>query len=300
MTPWQGNRHTTTLILTGKNNDKYQGFQDQWTWAPLKFNGQDERLEALTHEAQLPYIGISYAGDFLGTTPSYTTIRDPSLRLCHRLIACSIAGRSQAPEKVIVTDLFYLRGMDVEILRGLTIIAPELPVIDMAELVKLQICRKIDDTWAWVALGPERQPDATAGTPEVAQDALVIDEGGQADPTPEQAPQQPPPPPAVARTMPQRMARPEEDVQGLRRDIGSLRGLVERSMADQGRFSTWMISCMAQLMEASGQTIKPGSKFSTIVHEYVAESSKDLGSKEISTNIGREFTNLEDLEVLES
>ncbi|GJY02493.1 hypothetical protein Tco_0360645 [Tanacetum coccineum] len=29
------------------------------------------------------------------------------------LIACSIAGRSQAPEKVTVTDLFYLRGMDV-------------------------------------------------------------------------------------------------------------------------------------------------------------------------------------------
>nr|GFD11284.1 hypothetical protein [Tanacetum cinerariifolium] len=38
---------------------------------------------------------------------------DPMLRLCHRLIACSIAGRSQAPEKVTVTDLFYLRGIDV-------------------------------------------------------------------------------------------------------------------------------------------------------------------------------------------
>ncbi|GKG42319.1 hypothetical protein Tco_0476617, partial [Tanacetum coccineum] len=29
------------------------------------------------------------------------------------LIAYNIAGRSQAPEKVIVTDLFYLRGVDV-------------------------------------------------------------------------------------------------------------------------------------------------------------------------------------------
>ncbi|GKE15155.1 hypothetical protein Tco_1422732, partial [Tanacetum coccineum] len=47
-------------------------------------------------------------------TPSYTMIWDPILRLCHRLIACSIAGRSQAPEKVTVTDLFYLRGMDVD------------------------------------------------------------------------------------------------------------------------------------------------------------------------------------------
>ncbi|GJY11196.1 hypothetical protein Tco_0379381 [Tanacetum coccineum] len=57
--------------------------------------------------------GISYEGDFLSTAPSYTTIKDPILRLCHRLIACSIARRSQALKKVAVTDLFYLRGMDV-------------------------------------------------------------------------------------------------------------------------------------------------------------------------------------------
>ncbi|GJV45268.1 hypothetical protein Tco_1429804 [Tanacetum coccineum] len=50
-----------------------------------------------------------------------------------------------------------------------------------------------------VAMGPERQPDAAAGAPRVAQDAPVIDEGGQADPAPVQAP---PPPPAATRTMP--------------------------------------------------------------------------------------------------
>ncbi|GJV95936.1 hypothetical protein Tco_1547513 [Tanacetum coccineum] len=67
---------------------------------------------------------------------------------------------------------------------------------------------------AWVAMGPEWQLVAATGTPAVAEDALIIDEGGQADPTPKQAPQQsPPPPPAHARTMPQRMARLEEDVQ---------------------------------------------------------------------------------------
>ncbi|GKD28230.1 hypothetical protein Tco_1239008, partial [Tanacetum coccineum] len=60
------------------------------------------------------WVGISSAGDFLGTPPSYTLIRDPMLRLCHRLIACSIVGRIQAPEKVTVTDLFYLRGMDID------------------------------------------------------------------------------------------------------------------------------------------------------------------------------------------
>ncbi|GJT04903.1 hypothetical protein Tco_0839365 [Tanacetum coccineum] len=220
--------------------------------------------------------GISSAGDFLSTTTSYTLIRDPILRLCHRLIACSIAGRSQAPEKVTVTDLFYLRGIDVgsvnvpyllvrylrlfaagrksgahiyggqfvarlaghfgilttEILGGLTVITLELQ--------------------AWVAMGPERQPDAVAGAPAKVEDAPIVDEGSQADPTPAQAPQQPPPPPpALARTMVQRLGRLEEDVQGLRQDVGSLRGLVERSMTDQGRFSTWT---MTQLMEASGLT----------------------------------------------
>ncbi|GJZ03114.1 hypothetical protein Tco_0521075 [Tanacetum coccineum] len=243
--------------------------------------------------------GISTDGDFLGPPPSYTLIRDPVLRLCHRMMAHSIAGRSQAPEKVTVTDLFYLRGLDVgsvnipyllarylrrfaagrksgahisggqfvarlaehfglltaEILGGLTVIAPELPIIDMGELVRLQICMEVDDTWAWVAMGPERQPDAAAGALAVAEDAPAVDEGDQAVSAPVQAPQQPPPPPpAAARTMPQRLGRLEEEVQGLRRDVGSLRGLVERSMTDQGRFSTWMMSCMAQLMDASGLT----------------------------------------------
>ncbi|GJZ01624.1 hypothetical protein Tco_0519585 [Tanacetum coccineum] len=43
-------------------------------------------------------------------------------------------------------------------------------------------------------------------------------------------------------------------MEGLRQDVRSLRGLVERSMTDQDRFSTWMISCMTQLMEATGRT----------------------------------------------
>ncbi|GKE14117.1 hypothetical protein Tco_1421694 [Tanacetum coccineum] len=107
----------------------------------------------IAEEMQTVGFGISYAGDFLGTTPYYTAIWDPILRLCHRLIACSIAGRSQAPKK------------------GLTVIAPELLIIDMAKLVRLQICVEIDDTWAWVALGPERQPDAAVGALGVAQDA---------------------------------------------------------------------------------------------------------------------------------
>ncbi|GKD24334.1 hypothetical protein Tco_1230548 [Tanacetum coccineum] len=154
------------------------------------------------------------------------------LRLCQWLNACSIVGRSQETEKVTITDLFYLRGMDVgsvnvpyllarylrlfalgrkqgvmisgdrfvarlaknfglfteERLQGLMVIVRDLPVIDMAELVRLQICVELDDTWTWVASEPERQPNATAGTPEAAKDALVADKGTLAVPAPVQAP----------------------------------------------------------------------------------------------------------------
>ncbi|GKG34877.1 hypothetical protein Tco_0437573, partial [Tanacetum coccineum] len=48
--------------------------------------------------------------------------------------------------------------LTTEILQGLTVIAPALSVIDMAEFVTLQICEQIKDTWAWVALGPESNP----------------------------------------------------------------------------------------------------------------------------------------------
>ncbi|GKC94377.1 hypothetical protein Tco_1159819 [Tanacetum coccineum] len=150
------------------------------------------------------WIRISSMGDFLGT-PSYTLIRDPILRLCHKLIACSIAGRSQAPKKVTVTDLFYLRGMHVglinipyQLARYLRLfvsgrkkgamISGGLPVIDMAKLVRLQICIDLDDTWSWVAPGPESQLDTTAGALEAAEDAPIADEGALAIPTPVQAP----------------------------------------------------------------------------------------------------------------
>ncbi|GKC67712.1 hypothetical protein Tco_1100310 [Tanacetum coccineum] len=115
------------------------GFDSYWAESARQILGKGDLRDY--------WIGISSARDFLGTAPSYTVIWDPILRMCHRLIACSIAKRSKAPKKVTVTDLFYLRGMD------------------------------IDDTWAWVALILERQFDATVGAPGVAQDALVADEG---------------------------------------------------------------------------------------------------------------------------
>nr|GEU64300.1 hypothetical protein [Tanacetum cinerariifolium] len=119
-------------------------------------------------------------------------------------------------------------------LRGLSVVAWDLLLIDMGELVKLNICMNLGDDWDLVAPGPKRQQVAAAGTPDAAEDVPAADEGGQAVLAPVQAPQQPPPPSLVAvRTMPKRLGRLEEEVQRLRRDVRSLRGLVERSMTDQ-------------------------------------------------------------------
>ncbi|GJR45250.1 hypothetical protein Tco_1313353 [Tanacetum coccineum] len=202
-------------------------------------------------------LGISSVGDFLGTTPFYTSIRDLMRRLYHKLIACSIPGRSQAPKKVIVTDFFYLRGMDVgsinipnllarylrlfalgrkreamisggkfvarlakhfwllteERLQGLKVIIQDLPMIDMAELVRLQIYEELDDNWVW---------------------------GGQAISAPVQAPQ--PPVAGPARTMAQRLARLEEDVHGMRGALGEQRDVLDSMAYDFSRFTTWTVT----------------------------------------------------------
>ncbi|GKC67068.1 hypothetical protein Tco_1099666 [Tanacetum coccineum] len=93
--------------------------------------------------------GISSEGDFLGTTSSYTAIRDPIIRLYHRLIGCNIAERSQAPKKEIALE----RKQGVMISR---------------------------------AVGPKRQSDAASGAAEVAEGAPVVDKGAQDVPAPVQ------------------------------------------------------------------------------------------------------------------
>ncbi|GJX64537.1 hypothetical protein Tco_0298880 [Tanacetum coccineum] len=147
------------------------------------------------------WVKISFGKDILRGAPSYTYIRDPVRRLCHRLISYNISGRGQTLEKVTATDLFYLRSMNKgatnvpyllaqylfrhaegrksgtrlpgghfigrlahhfglvsdDRLRGLSVVARELPLIDMGELIKLNIYMEIGDDWDWVAPGPERQ-----------------------------------------------------------------------------------------------------------------------------------------------
>ncbi|GJY10344.1 hypothetical protein Tco_0378529 [Tanacetum coccineum] len=201
------------------------------------------------------WIGISSAGYFLGTAQSYTVIWDPILRLCHRLIACSIAGRTRylrlfaagrKSEAHISGGQFMARLAEhfglltAEILGGLTVIAPKLLIIDMAELLRmLLLLARV----------------TTAGAPGVAQDASIIDEGGQAIPAPILAPQKPPlPPPVPARTMPQRMSRLEEDVYEIRGALIEQREVIDAMARDFSRFSTWVTTGLGRMIDRVGVT----------------------------------------------
>ncbi|GJZ72554.1 hypothetical protein Tco_0636700 [Tanacetum coccineum] len=146
---------------------------------------------------------------------------DPVRRLCHRMISCSISGREQAPQKRKEDGSYVCPGEHFigrlrtslwpvydQWLRGCRWFSPELLLIDLHELGRLNIYERIGDTWAWVAPGPERKPNAAAGAPKVAEDGPAVHESASADPIPMQTPQ---PPPTIPRTMPQRIARLEEE-----------------------------------------------------------------------------------------
>ncbi|GJX43552.1 hypothetical protein Tco_0260228 [Tanacetum coccineum] len=197
------------------------------------------------------WVEISSGMEFFRGAPSYTYIRDLVQRLYHRLISYSISGRGQAPKKVTATHLFYLRSMDrgaanvsyllaqylfkhvegrksdARLSRGHFIgcIAHHFGLVNDDGLRGLSFVTR-ELLLINMGKGAKRQPVAAAAAPGGAKDALDVDEGAQAIPAPIHAP--PPTPPAT--------------------------GLVERLMTDQGRFSTWMVSYMTQLMKASGRT----------------------------------------------
>ncbi|GJU93212.1 hypothetical protein Tco_1317968 [Tanacetum coccineum] len=116
-------------------------------------------------------------------------------------------------------------------LRGLSVVASQLPVIDLHELDRLNICLRFGDTWAWVAPRPERQQ---AGAPGAAEDAPLVDEGAQAVPAPVQTPQ-PPPPAPQHQTMTQRIEGLEEEMRELRQSIAFDSTLVGSSLVSYQR-----------------------------------------------------------------
>nr|GEY77309.1 hypothetical protein [Tanacetum cinerariifolium] len=77
-------------------------------------------------------------------------------------------------------------------LMGLTIISRKPSLIDMDKLVKLNICARLSDTWAWVASGPESTHVGTLATPAAS----------------------------LTNTIAQRLSRLEEEVYSLCGDMG--------------------------------------------------------------------------------
>ncbi|GJU78156.1 hypothetical protein Tco_1275226 [Tanacetum coccineum] len=171
---------------------------------------------------------ISSDRDFLGPAPSYVYIRDPVRRLCPRMIACSISGRGQGAEKYLFRCVERRKSGD-RLFEGYF----------------------IGCLAAYFGLVGDQ--GLRAGALRAVEDAPIADKGAQVVPAPVQAPQ-PPPPAPQPHTMSQRIDRLEEEVRELRQSVVGLRGVVESSITEHTRVSTWMISCMTQLMDASGRT----------------------------------------------
>ncbi|GKF16637.1 hypothetical protein Tco_0061555 [Tanacetum coccineum] len=89
----------------------------------------------------------------------------------------------------------------------------------LAEHFGLLIEERLQGLTAWVALGLERKQVAAAGTSEVAEGALDVDEGDQDISAHIQTPQ-PLPASGPARTMAHSLGRLEEDVYYLRGALG--------------------------------------------------------------------------------
>nr|GEV35093.1 hypothetical protein [Tanacetum cinerariifolium] len=138
-----------------------------------------------------------------------------------REIRGALGEQCEAPKKGTMTDLFYLRGMDVD---------------------------SVNVPYLLATLGPERQLDATAGAPKAAEDAPDVDEGDLTVRAPIQEPQ-PPPPPPVSRTMPQRMARLKEDVREIRGALGEQCEVVDSMARDFSRFTAWTITSLLRMMD---------------------------------------------------
>ncbi|GJS42063.1 hypothetical protein Tco_0567106 [Tanacetum coccineum] len=203
---------------------------------------------------------ISTDGDFLGPPPSYTLIRDPVLRLFHRMMAHNIAGWSQAPEKVTVTDLFYLRGLDVRSVNipyllarylrrfaagrksGALILGGQF-VARLAKYFGLLTIERLQGLTAWVPARPARQEGDAGG---VAEEVSVAPRGGDED---EEMPQAVPPPP---RTQGERIAQLKEEVHGMRKVLQGQREVLYSMARDLSTFTTWTVTSLSRLMDRAG------------------------------------------------
>nr|GFB32871.1 hypothetical protein [Tanacetum cinerariifolium] len=198
------------VVFTGRASEEemeFLGFPRYWS--------KSERMIPEKGDLCNYWRDISTDEDFLGPPPSYTLIKDLVLKLCHRMMAQSIAGRSHAPEKSeapisggqSMARLVEHFGLLAEKrLLGLTVTVPTPPIIDMTGL----------------------EGDAKG----VVDEALVAPGGGDED---EEIPQAVRPPP---RTQGKRIAKLEEDVHGMREALQGQRVVLDSMAHDFYRLTT--------------------------------------------------------------
>ncbi|GJS50415.1 putative ribonuclease H-like domain-containing protein [Tanacetum coccineum] len=172
---------------------------------------------------------IAFDGDFLGAVPSYTSIRDPLRRLCHRLIAYSISGRGHAPEKVTATELFYLRSMD------------EGTAVNVTYLLAQYLFRYAEGRKQGARMSGRHfvarlakhfrllTEERLRGFTVVVRDLTVIDMDELA-----------------------RIEKLEEEVYGLRESFGEQRAIVDAISGDFSRFTTWAVGRLGHLLHTTG------------------------------------------------
>ncbi|GJT21909.1 hypothetical protein Tco_0891846 [Tanacetum coccineum] len=184
---------------------------------------------------------------------SYTSIRDPLMRSCHRLIAFSIVGRSQAPEKVTSTDLFYLKSINVGSVNIPYLLAQYLRRYASrrkrgARMSSGQFVARLVEHFG--LLTEERLQGLTV----VVRDLLMIDidqivrlwiwglkEDDQAVSAPADAAQAPLAAAPAPRTMSLRMARLEEEIHVLHESLREQRIVLDVMSQNFSRFTTWTV-----------------------------------------------------------
>ncbi|GJZ63572.1 hypothetical protein Tco_0619993 [Tanacetum coccineum] len=148
---------------------------------------------------------ISTDGDFLGPPPSYTLIRDPVLRLFHRMMAHSIADVGSVNIPYLLAR--YLRRFAAGRKSEALILGGQF-VARLAKYFGLLTVERLQGLMAWVPARPARQEGDAEG---VAEEVSVAPRGGDED---EEMPQAVPPPP---RTQGERIAQLKEEVHGMRK-----------------------------------------------------------------------------------
>nr|GEW39286.1 hypothetical protein [Tanacetum cinerariifolium] len=198
----------------------------------------------------------------------FSMFRDHMLRLCHRLIACGIFGRSQAPEKVSVTDLFYLRVMDVGLVNIPYLLARYLRLFSsgrkqgvmisggqfvacLAKHFGLLTEERLKRLTMIVRDFPVIDMAKLEGDVRgVAEEAPVAPGGGDED---EEMPHAVPPPP---RTQGERISILQDEVHGMHDALQGQREVLDIMARDFSSFTTWTVTSLARLIDRASVSYK--------------------------------------------